>query len=155
MEALNGSFGTAYYTYTCITVSKSSLQTLAFFTLIYHYSLKMFSISPKYYLLCKRRSDIVFLMEHPVYSNITMYRALILVFFIRICQFIPPKSMCKRHFFLKFYVLRERSSDTDSFVEFPVYSNFKLYSVLILVLVFWFATIHPTWMCKGKFFLKF
>ena len=98
MEALNGSFGTAYYTYTCITISKSSLQTLAFFTLIYHYSLKMFSISPKYYLLCKRRSDIVFLMEHPVYSNITMYRALILVFLLGFVNSFP-QSQCVKDIF--------------------------------------------------------
>ena len=42
----------------------------------------------------------------------------------------------KSHLFLKFNVLREGSSFIPSFVEHPVYSNFKMYSVLILFPLF-------------------
>ena len=35
------------------------------------------------------------------------------------------------------------------------YSNFKMYSTLILVFLFWFATIYPKCFCKSKFLLKF
>ena len=60
---------------------------------------------------------------------------------------IYPKTMYKIHLFLKFQVLREGSSDIASFVEHPVYSISKMHSVLVLVFLFWFTTIHPKSMC--------
>ena len=63
--------------------------------------------------------------------------------------------MCKSQFFLKFEVLREKSSDIALFVEHPVCSNFKMYTVLILKILFCFATINPKCICKSQFFLKF
>ena len=51
--------------------------------------------------------------------------------------------MCKSHISLKFQVLREGSSVIVSFVEHPVYSIFKMYSVPILVFLFWFTTVNP------------
>ena len=51
--------------------------------------------------------------------------------------------MRKSHFFLEISVLHEGSSFIESFVEHPVHSIFKSYSILILVFLFWFATINP------------
>ena len=52
-------------------------------------------------------------------------------------------------------MLLERNSDIASFAEHPVYSIFEMYSVLILVVLFWFATIYPKYTHKSHFFLKF
>ena len=52
-------------------------------------------------------------------------------------------------------MLRERSSDIPSFFEHPIYSNFKMYSLLILLFLFWFTTIHPKYFCKRHFSWKF
>ena len=60
-----------------------------------------------------------------------MYSVLILVILFWLAT-IYPKCMYKSNFFLKFWVLRERSSNIISFFEQPQYSNFKMYSVLIL-----------------------
>ena len=62
--------------------------------------------------------------------------------------------MYKSHLFLNFQIFRERISFTASFVEHPVYSNYKMESVLILVVLFWLVTISPKCMYKSKFFLK-
>ena len=62
--------------------------------------------------------------------------------------------MCKSQFFLKFSVLRKRSSDITFSVEHPVYSISEMYSILILVFWFWFATIYPKCMYKSHLFLK-
>ena len=43
----------------------------------------------------------------------------------------------------------------SSFVEHPVYNIFKVYSVLILVVLLWFATVYPRCMCKTHLFWKF
>ena len=51
-------------------------------------------------------------------------------------------------------MLREKSSDIASFVEHSVYNIFKMYCALILVVLLWFATIHPKCMCKTHLFLK-
>ena len=53
---------------------------------------------------------------------------------ILICLFLR-KCTCKSHLFLKFEVLREGSSFIASIVEHPVYSNFKMCIVLILILL--------------------
>ena len=52
-------------------------------------------------------------------------------------------------------MLREGKKDIAFFVEHPAYSNLKMYSVLILFLLFWFRTIHPKYFYKSNFFLKF
>ena len=102
----------------------------------------------------RRKKRYCFFREHPAYSNLKMYNALILFLFFWFPT-IHPKCFCKSHFFLKFQVLHERSSVIASFVEHPVCSNFKIYSVLILFFLFWFPTIHPKYFCKCHLFLKF
>ena len=72
----------------------------------------------------------------------TMYRAIFLVFLFWFAT-IHPTWMCKRNCFLKFWVLRETSSDIASFVKYLVYSNFKLYSVLILVTLILICSCSP------------
>ena len=52
-------------------------------------------------------------------------------------------------------VLDKISNNTASFEEHPVYSISKMYSVLILIALFSFATDHPKCICKSNFFLKF
>ena len=68
---------------------------------------------------------------------------------------INSKRIYKSQFFLKFYVLRERSSLVALFVECPVCSNFKMHSFLILFLLFQFATFNRKCVCKSHLFLKF
>ena len=63
--------------------------------------------------------------------------------------------MYKSHLFLKFQVLHKESSFTASFVEHPVYSISKMYSIPILAFWFWFATVYPKSMYKSNLFLKF
>ena len=50
--------------------------------------------------------------------------------------FFNRKCICKSRLFLKLEVLHEGSSFIASIVEYPVCSNFKMYSVLILVSFF-------------------
>ena len=50
-------------------------------------------------------------------------------------------------------MLSERSSDTASFLEHPVYNILKIFSALILAL-FCFAIFEPKWMCNSIFFLE-
>ena len=64
-----------------------------------------------------------------------MYGVLIL-FFIFWFVNIYPKCAYKRHLISKFQVLHEESRDIASFVEHAVSSNFKMYSVPILVFYF-------------------
>ena len=67
-----------------------------------------------------------------------------------------PKRFGKSYLSLKFYELRERrKSDFDSLVEHSVYSNFKMYSVLILFFLFCFAFFLPNVNLHESFFLKF
>ena len=54
-----------------------------------------------------------------------------------------------------FYEFSKRNSDIAYFVEYPVYSILKMYSLLFLVLLFWSTTIHSKWFCKSHLFLKF
>ena len=67
---------------------------------------------------------------------------------------INPTRICRRYFFLKFLVLREKSSVIASFVEHPVYSIFKMHGLLILVFLFWFTTIHLKYFCKSNLILE-
>ena len=76
--------------------------------------------------------DIASFVEHPVCSNFKMYGVLILVVLFSFVN-IYPKCVYKRHLFLKFQVLHEGSRDIASFVEHTVCSNFKMYTVLILI----------------------
>ena len=64
-----------------------------------------------------------------------MYSALISVF---ICFDLTlfTQRKCVKVTFLNFQVLRERTSVIASFVEHPVYSNFKMYNVPVLVFFF-------------------
>ena len=74
--------------------------------------------------------------EHPVYSNFEMFSVLILgpSFWFAVAY---PKSMCKSNLvFVNLGALRRKKKDIASFVEYPVYSNFKMYSVLILFFLF-------------------
>ena len=86
-----------------------------------------------------------------------MYSVLILVFLFWFAT-IYPKCMYKRHLFLKFQVLCEEITDIASFVEHPVYSISKMYSVLIPNFLYWFyinfRLINPKCICKRQFFLK-
>ena len=108
-------------------------------------------ISLKFHVLREGSSAIVSFAEHPVYSIFKMYSVPILVFLFWFTT-VNPKCMCKSHFLLKFQVLHEGSSDIASFVEHPVNSIFKRYSVLTLVFLFWFPILTQI-VCL--FFLKF
>ena len=101
-------------------------------------------------MLRERSSDIASFVEHPVYSISKMYSVLNLVFWFWFIT-IYPEFIYKRHLFSQFQVLRERSSTIASFVEHSVYSISKMYSVLILVFWFWFATIYSKSMSKSHF----
>ena len=60
-------------------------------------------------------------------------------------------SSSQSQVFLKFWMLRERSSDIACFVEHPVYSSFKMYSVLILVFYFDLPLLMQNVCLKVKF----
>ena len=49
-----------------------------------------------------------------------------------------------------FYKFRKRSSDITHFVEHPVYSILKMYSLLIRVFLFWITTIHSKWFTQRQ-----
>ena len=50
----------------------------------------------------------------------------------------------------------EGKKEIASFLKHPAYSNFKMYSVLILFyFLFWFPAIYLECFCKSHFFLKF
>ena len=66
-----------------------------------------------------------------LYIIFKVYSLLTLTFLLWFATFHPKCS--KNRPFKKIYVLREKSSDIASFLEHRVYSNFKMYSVLILV----------------------
>ena len=110
----------------------------------------------KFCELHERSSDIAFLMQPPVYSNFKMYSVLILVFFKFCFAIFHPTWICmSQTFFLKFDVLREGSDVIASFVEHHVYSNFKLYSVLILFLFYFDLPLFTKSALKIFLFLKF
>ena len=96
-------------------------------------------------------SDIDFFVEH-LYIAISKKLCPDFSFFLFWLLVMHPKGMCRSYFFLKFEVLREGSSANASFAEQPVHSIFKMYSVLILVAWFWFATVYPRYMFKFPFF---
>ena len=85
-----------------------------------------------------------------VCRNLKIYSLLILVFLFLFAT-IHPKYFSKSHLFLKFYMLRERSSDIASFVEHPAFSNLKMYDVLIFLFLICFATFCPKSLCKSYF----
>ena len=62
--------------------------------------------------------------------------------------------MCKIYLLLKMFSAPRKKPWCFSFVDYPVYSTFKLqcpYSSFL----FWFASIHPKWVCKSLFSLNF
>ena len=67
---------------------------------------------------------------------------------------IYPKCICKSRLFLKFQVLRERSNGTTSFVKHSVLSSLKMYSVLILLFLFFpfFCHVSPKTLLQKSFF---
>ena len=89
----------------------------------------------KFLVLYERSSDIASFVEHSVYS---IFKMCIVSWFVFWFWFATTHSKCmyKRHLFSKFYVLHESSTNIASFVEHSVCSNFKMYSVLILVFYF-------------------
>ena len=106
----------------------------------------------KFQVLWKGSSLIASFVEHPVCSSFKMYSVLILVFLFWFVN-IDPKSVYKRHLISKFQVLHEVSRYIASFAETPVCSNFKMYSILILILWFKFAASNPKCICKSRLFL--
>ena len=92
--------------------------------------------------------------EHPICSNSKMYSVLILVVLFWFID-IYPKCVKKKHLFSQFQVLHKGSRDIASFVEHPVSSNFKMYSVLILVVLFWSTNICPKCVYKKHLFSRF
>ena len=52
-------------------------------------------------------------------------------------------------------VLHEQSNITASFEELPVFSIFEMWSFLIFVFLFSFATVYPKRMYKRHLFSKF
>ena len=107
--------------------------------------------SSTFYEFSKRNSDIAYFVEYPVYSILKMYSLLFLVLLFWSTT-IHSKWFCKSHLFLKFWVLCERSSAIALFVEHPLCSSFKMYTVLILFFFCDFATIYSKRMCKSHFF---
>ena len=105
-------------------------------------------------MLHEGSSFIASFVEHPVCSNFKIYSVLIRVFLFELTT-INPKYICKSRLFLKFQVLREGCSFVASFVEHPVCSSFKMYSVLILVVLFWFVNIYPKSVYKRHLISKF
>ena len=95
-----------------------------------------------------------YFVEHLVCSNFKTYSVLILFLLFYFGSF-NRKCICKNHLFLKFQVLREGSSFIASFVEHPVCTNFKMYSVLILVFIFWFVSIYPKCVYERHLISKF
>ena len=65
-----------------------------------------------------------------------MYAVLILFFYYFVLKLFTQRQ-CVKVTFLKFQVLRERSSVIASFPEHPVHSNFEMFSVLIIGFLFW------------------
>ena len=108
----------------------------------------------KFYVYCKRSSDIASFVKHSVRSIFKMYSLLVLHFTF---GFATNHSKCfwKSHFFVKLKVLCERNSDIASFVERPLYSIFQMYSLLNLLFFFGFATIHRRCFCNSQLFFKF
>ena len=104
----------------------------------------------KFYVYCKRSSDIASFVKHSVRSIFKMYSLLVLHFTF---GFATNHSKC--HFFVKLKVLCERNSDIASFVERPLYSIFQMYSLLNLLFFFGFATIHRRCFCNSQLFFKF
>ena len=96
----------------------------------------------KFFMLCERTSEITSFVEQPVYSNFQIFSVLTLVFLFSFTT-IHANCFCKSCLFLKFEVLGARSSDIATFMEHPVYINLKMYSVLILLYLFCFATFDP------------
>ena len=110
-------------------------------------------------MLRERKNDIASFVEHPAYSNFKMYTALILFFYFNFPLFTQNSSLKVIYSWnftwsVKGAVILLRSWSTLH-TEHPVCSILKIYSALILVFWFWFATICSKCMYKSHLFLKF
>ena len=74
-------------------------------------------------------------MEHPAYCIFKLENMLSLGLWFWVVN-TYPKSMCKTLLFRKNMALRKRRNDTASFVEQPVYSEFKVENSLIVFVDF-------------------
>ena len=83
-----------------------------------------------------------------LYSSLKLY--VVLILFLLILHLL--KEGVYKSVFLKFQVLRERSNVITSFLEHLVYSNFKMFSVLILGFSFSFVVTYPKSMCKSNLY---
>ena len=98
-------------------------------------------------------------VKHPVFSSVKMYSVFILLFlfFLFFCH-VSPKTLLQKLFFQKTLGAPRKEQWYCFFRGAPcilVYSLFKMLDVLILVFLFWFATINPNCMCKSQVFLNF
>ena len=130
------------------------LVFLFWFVNIYPKFVYKWHLISKFQVLHEGSRYTVSFVEHRVYSNFKMYSVLILVFWFYFAT-INPNFICKSQLFLNFQVLPEGSSFVASFVEHPLCSSFKMYSVLILVVLFWFVNINPKSVYKRDLILKF
>ena len=97
--------------------------------------------------LRERSRGIVSFVEHPVYSLFKMHSIFILVFsYFDSLLFI--QNACNSRSVLNFWVLRERNRDIALLMEHLLYNISKMYSVLILGFLFWFAVTYPKNMWK-------
>ena len=62
------------------------------------------------------------------------------------------KDNAQKSLFWKFQVLRESTNVVGFFPEHPLYSNFEMFSVLILGILFWFVVNYAKSMCKSNLF---
>ena len=83
-------------------------------------------------------------VEYPVYSNFILYSILILVTFTLKCQY-SPKVNVKKRIFPEILGAPRKNHCYCFFREALCvqYSNFEMYSVLILIFLIWFPTICP------------
>ena len=130
------------------------LAFLFWFVNIYPKCMYKRHLISKFQVLHEGSKYIASAVEHPVCSSFKMYSILILVSPLWFAAS-NPKCICNSRLFLNFQVLREGSSFVASFVEHPVCSNFKMYSVLILVVLFWFTNICPKFVYKKHLFSRF
>ena len=71
---------------------------------------------------------------------VAVSKCMLFLFYFLIIYFVLKlftQRQCVKVTFLKFQVLRERSSVIASFPEHPAHSNFEMFSVLIIRFLFW------------------
>ena len=88
-----------------------------------------------------KQAVLLLLSSKAMYSNLEINNVLI-QFFLFWFPTVYPNFMYISHLFFNFLRVRKKSSDMASFVEHPVYCSLKMYSLFILVFLFWLTTIH-------------